>query len=143
MARQIAICAFGGSRTGSRPSTLKKVGYSVLPGEISITEVSLTMTERFVSTCGQIGVMTKTPDSGDRIGPPAESEYAVEPVGVAMISPSALNSVSVSPFTFAFSLIKRERSPRLTTASFKAWTVESNCLFVRSWTDNYARLLWD
>ena len=25
------------------------------------------------------------------IGPPADSEYAVEPVGVAMISPSALN----------------------------------------------------
>ena len=99
------------------------------------------MTERFVSTCGQIGVMTKTPDSGDKIGPPAESEYAVEPVGVAMINPSALNSVSTSPFTRAFNLIKRERSPRLTTASFKAWTVESTRLFVRSSTDNNARLL--
>src|SRR5438094_10283851 len=121
----MATCARGGNRTGSRPSTLKKVGYSVLPGEISITEVSLTMTDRFVSTCGQIGVMTKTPDSGDRIGPPAESEYAVEPVGVAVINPSALNSVSTSPVTFAFTLIKRARATRLTTASFQSWSDET------------------
>ena len=31
-----------------------------------------------------------TPTAGLTIGPPADSEYAVEPVGVATISPSAL-----------------------------------------------------
>ena len=35
-------------------------------------------------------VITKAFVFGDRIGPPAESEYAVEPFEVEMISPSAL-----------------------------------------------------
>src|SRR5438270_2671414 len=78
------------------------------------------MIDRFVSTCGQIGVITKTPDSGSMIGPPADREYAVEPVGVATINPSALNSVSVSPFTRVRNRIRRESSPLLKTASFNA-----------------------
>src|ERR1043166_398762 len=78
------------------------------------------MIERLVSTCGQIGVMTKTPDSGSRIGPPAESEYAVDPVGVATIKPSALNSVSASPLTHVRISTRRDVSPRLRTASFNA-----------------------
>src|SRR5207245_6157806 len=81
---------------------------------------SATMIDRFVRTCGQIGVITKTPDSGSRIGPPADNEYAVEPVGVATIKPSALNSVSGSPFTRVHNMTRRESSPRLSTASFSA-----------------------
>ena len=76
------------------------------------------MIDRFVKTCGQIGVMTKTPDSGARIGPPADNEYAVDPVGVATIRPSALNSVNASPSTRARSRMRRDISPRLKTASF-------------------------
>src|SRR5437763_16890376 len=82
-------------------------------------DVSATIIERFVRTCGQIGVITRTPDSGSRIGPPAESEYAVEPVGVATIKPSALNSVSASPLTRVRSNTRRESSPQLKTASFR------------------------
>ena len=41
------------------------------------------------SIWGQIGVITIASVSGERIGPPAEREYAVEPVGVAIIIPSA------------------------------------------------------
>src|SRR6266568_8147016 len=78
------------------------------------------MIDRFVKTCGQIGVITKTPDSGSRIGPPADNEYAVEPVGVATIRPSALNSVSGSPLTLVHKRTRRESSPRLSTASFSA-----------------------
>ena len=87
---------------------------------ISMIDPSATMIERFVSTCGQIGVMTNTPDSGSRIGPPADNEYAVDPVGVATTNPSALNSVSGSPFTRVRNMTRRESSPRLRTASFSA-----------------------
>jgi len=55
---------------------------------ISIGSVELTTTERLVNDCGQIGVTVSTLHSGLMIGPPAASEYAVEPVGVAMIRPS-------------------------------------------------------
>src|SRR5437764_15167945 len=85
-----------------------------------MVDPSATMIDRFVRTCGQIGVITKTPDSGSRIGPPADSEYAVEPVGVATIKPSALNSVNDSPFTRVRNRIRRDNSPRLKTASFNA-----------------------
>jgi hypothetical protein len=37
---------------------------------------------------GQIGVRTRALREGWTIGPPAESEYAVEPVGVDTIRPS-------------------------------------------------------
>ena len=47
-----------------------------------MSEDSATMIERLVKTCGQIGVTTNTPEFGMTIGPPAESEYAVEPVDV-------------------------------------------------------------
>jgi hypothetical protein len=43
----------------------------------------------FDIVCGEIGVKTNPSKSGDRIGPPADSEYAVDPFGVDNISPSA------------------------------------------------------
>ena len=39
--------------------------------------------------CGDTGVSTRQRSAGDTIGPRAENEYAVEPVGVATITPSA------------------------------------------------------
>jgi hypothetical protein len=36
--------------------------------------------------CGQMGVRQMAGTEGKIIGPPAESEYAVEPVGVQMMS---------------------------------------------------------
>src|SRR5260370_18050310 len=108
------------TRIGGRPSRVRKTGYSGSLTSISMSDVSATIIDRFVRTCGQIGVITKTPDSGSRIGPPAESEYAVDPVGVATIRPSALNSVSGSPLTRVHSTTRRESSPRPNTASFDA-----------------------
>ena len=55
-----------------------------------ITLVSGTSTGRLVSMCGQMGVMQMAGTEGKMMGPPAESEYAVEPVGVEMMRPSAL-----------------------------------------------------
>lgn len=45
------------------------------------------------SVCGQIGVIKRPGVSGWTIDPPADMEYAVDPVGVAIISPSACTVV--------------------------------------------------
>ena len=51
------------------------------------------------SVCGQIGVIKRPGVRGWTIDPPADIEYAVDPVGVAIISPSActvvMRSVSI------------------------------------------------
>ena len=49
---------------------------------------------RLVSVCGAIGVSTIASTFGCTIGPPAARLYAVDPVGVAMISPSARTRVT-------------------------------------------------
>lgn len=67
-----------------------------------------------------MGVTTITAASGERIGPPALIEYAVEPVGVEMISPSAVYSLTECPPIESSRRITREWSPRKTTTSFNA-----------------------
>ena len=49
-----------------------------------------TTSGRCVSVCGQMGAMITPRIVGYMIGPFAASEYAVEPVGVATMTPSAL-----------------------------------------------------
>ena len=44
--------------------------------------------------CAQIGVRSTPGTSGCTIEPPAASEYAVEPVGVATITPSPLKDAT-------------------------------------------------
>src|SRR5690606_17834815 len=46
------------------------------------------MSGRTFKLCGETGVLTKFPVPGIIIGPPQLKDYAVEPVGVAMITPS-------------------------------------------------------
>ena len=64
-------------------------------GRIDWTERGLTglepatTTGRFVSVCGAIGVIVRPSTRGCTIGPPAERLYAVVPVGLAMMRPSA------------------------------------------------------
>src|SRR5439155_19132441 len=70
------------------PSTCISAGPDASSSCISIASVELTTTDRLVRACGQIGVTVSTLHSGLMIGPPAASEYAVEPVGVAIIRPS-------------------------------------------------------
>ena len=64
---------------------------SCWPGSIVIrtTASGRSTTGRFDSVCGEIGDTSSTSTVGSTIGPPAESEYAVDPVGVATIRPSA------------------------------------------------------
>ncbi len=51
--------------------------------------VSETAIGRWVSACGATGTSAKAGTCGSRIGPPADSAYAVDPVGVATMRPSA------------------------------------------------------
>ena len=53
-----------------------------LPSDITIG--------RIVRLCGDMGVRTTARHEGDIIGPPALSEYAVDPVGVDTMIPSPL-----------------------------------------------------
>ena len=50
---------------------------------------ALSTNERSKTMCAAIGVSTRQGTSGVTIGPRALNEYAVEPVGVATITPSA------------------------------------------------------
>ena len=52
---------------------------------------------RSKSMCGETGVTSRARWRGDTIGPRADREYAVEPVGVAMMSPSAAYVVNGTP----------------------------------------------
>ena len=64
--------------------------FSVLPSisneMTELSEMTMGLTFRL---CGATGVITKFPELGKRMGPPQLKEYPVEPVGVAMIIPSA------------------------------------------------------
>ena len=73
-----------------------------------ITESSGTITVRAVNVCGQIGLSNIECVVGVTIGPPLESIYAVEPVGVATIVPSQVNFDRNSPFTNVFTLNIRD-----------------------------------
>ena len=84
----------------------------------------------FTRECGHIGVTTKHELSGLRTGPPAAIEYAVEPVGVETIIPSALLEVTSLPSQETFMSIKRAKSPLETTASFRQWYVPTISLWL-------------
>src|SRR6185503_4886701 len=60
----------------------------------SISASSGTTIGRFESVKGQIGVITIAFIEGKITGPPADKLYAVEPVGVEMIRPSARNELT-------------------------------------------------
>ena len=56
----------------------------------SITESQFRTAGLLSRECGQIGVTQTADNEGSSIGPPADKEYAVDPVAVAAITPSAL-----------------------------------------------------
>ena len=74
----------------SPPSAYRRIGPPSLDDpQTERTASSLKSTGRAVSVCAQIGVTRIERSVGSTTGPPAESEYAVDPVGVEKISPSA------------------------------------------------------
>src|SRR5512145_3111398 len=73
------------------PSRVKKTSS---PGAVRTTSIitsSGSTIGLLVNVWEQMGVRSILPSVGYTIGPPAEREYAVEPVGVEIISPSAFN----------------------------------------------------
>ena len=73
---------------------------------------------RFDSVCDAIGTMTQPPMPGCRMGPPADSAYAVLPVGEATMRPSArMLATKSSPMSMRSSTML-DVAPRLTTTSF-------------------------
>ncbi len=73
---------------------------------------------RLVSVCGAIGVTITASTLGRTIGPPAARLYAVDPVGVATIRPSAFTRVTNSSPIHTDKSIIRERAPLVMTTSF-------------------------
>ena len=57
----------------------------------------------WVSEWGQIGVITSVAVPASTIGPPAARLYAVDPIGVATINPSALYSAILNSPTVVIS----------------------------------------
>ena len=80
-----------------------------------------TTTGRNARLCAQIGVIVTPPTSGWTIGPPALALYAVDPVGVAMITPSPMMSTPVSSSSIRSDIsIMRCGAPAVMTASLIA-----------------------
>ena len=79
---------------------LKSAGFKVTQATVSRDIRALKLTKvagkdgkiilLVFSVCGAIGVITVIAAFGDMIGPPHDRLYPVEPVGVAMMIPSAL-----------------------------------------------------
>ena len=87
---------------------------------IAISSVSAKTIGRFDSVCGAMGTITHAFKEGCKRGPPADNEYAVLPVDVAMIKPSARWLATNRPSTSTRISTMPEVAPRLTTTSFMA-----------------------
>ena len=79
-----------------------------------------------MSVCGAIGVSTSASTRGCTIGPPAARLYAVEPVALAMIRPSALTLVTSPLLTETDSSMMRDSAALVNTTSFSTMR-ESKC----------------
>lgn len=80
---------------------------------------------RFDSACGAIGTNTMPFVCGCNIGPFEDKAYAVEPVGVAIIKPSARCRYIYVSSTCTCTSIIPVPVERLTTMSFKANSVHT------------------
>src|SRR5216684_1029690 len=84
---------------------------------------------RTVSAKGFIGTSTRSRSVGSRMGPPLASAYAVDPVAVATITPSASMTPTAWPPTSISTLSIRASPARLMTASLSPIAVAMVCLF--------------
>src|SRR4029077_8118336 len=82
------------------------------------TAVAGSTSGRTASVWGQMAVTTMASTVGTTIGPPADMEYAVDPVGVLTMIPSAEYCATSSPSTETLSRTTRATPPLWTTTSF-------------------------
>ena len=83
-----------------------------LSGEITIGRAN--------SACALLGTSSSASTCGQTSGPPAENAYAVEPVGVAQITPSQPNADTGRPSTSSTTSRIRSRMLFSTVASLSA-----------------------
>jgi hypothetical protein len=69
-------------------------------------------TARDVRLCGEIGLIVRTSLCGTTMGPPLASEYAVDPVGVVTMIPSAEYVTRYSSSTYVSSSMTLGEDPR-------------------------------
>src|SRR5881394_4631000 len=81
------------------------------------TAVAPSTRGRTARVWGQIAVTTIASTVGTTIGPPADIEYAVEPVGVLTMMPSAEYCATSSPSTDTLTRTTRATPPLCTTTS--------------------------
>ncbi len=91
----------------------------------SISALSGTTIGRLESVNGQMGVTTTAFIDGKITGPPAERLYAVEPVGVETMRPSARNELTNWPLKNASISMMRASADLLITTSFSTRLVVS------------------
>src|ERR1017187_9612149 len=118
--RRIVTTSPASSSATACPSALIKVAGGALMALMRMPDDSGKIMERFESECGEIGFRQKPSAVGKTIGPPAASEYAVEPVGELTMSPSQRERGIGSPSTLASRAMSRETAPRPTTMSLSA-----------------------
>src|SRR4051794_29858411 len=94
--RRMITLSPGCKRSASCPSQKSVVPGFTRTATITTGEALETTTGRNDKECGQIGVTQNASTSGETIGPPAETLYAVEPEGVATIIPSPKYRIPVS-----------------------------------------------
>src|SRR5947209_8315093 len=80
-------------------------------------------TAREVRLCGEIGLIVRTSLRGTTIGPPLASEYAVDPVGVVTMIPSAEYVTRYSSSTYVSSSMTLGDEPRSMTISLRETNV--------------------
>src|SRR4029077_3521779 len=83
------------------------------------TAVAGSTSGRTASVCGQMAVTTMASTVGTTIGPPADMEYAVDPVGVLTMIPSAEYCATSSPSTEPVSGTTGATPPLWTTTSLR------------------------
>src|SRR6267378_5987886 len=88
-------------------------------GWIVTTAVAARTSGRTARVCGQMAVTTIASTVGTTIGPPADIEYAVDPVGVLTMIPSAEYCATSSPSTATLRRTTRATPPLWTTTSFR------------------------
>lgn len=94
---------------------------SSLPSTSKLRMESSGMTTgRTFRLCGATGVITKLALFGNKIGPPHESEYPVEPVGLETINPSAQYEFIKSPLINVWMVIMDKVVSFETVKSFNA-----------------------
>src|SRR5258705_3758515 len=97
----------------TRPSSLQGgIGWIVT------TAVAGKTSGRTARVCGQMALTTIASTVGTTIGRPADIEYAVDPVGVLTMMPSAEYCATSSPSTETLSRTTRATPPLWTTTSF-------------------------